>query len=317
MGRRNKVLVVAGPTASGKSALAVRLAKKYDGEIISADSRQVYKGLDIGTGKITKKEMAGVPHHLLDVASPKRTFTVNHYQKLAQQKIKQIIKRGRLPIIVGGTGFYIDAALGTISVPPVPPNPPLRKRLNLLTTVELLRRLEKLDPDRAKTIDAKNPRRLIRAIEIAMALGRVPKRQPQPLPYPVIKIGIKVPWPELKLKIHDRLTKRLKQGLIKEVKKLHEKTGLSWQRLESFGLEYRYVAKLLQEQSSNFRVASEPANRWVKREKIATLRQELERAIWHYAKRQLTWFKRDKTINWFRYYFDISKYLQAHLLDKN
>ncbi len=276
-----KILVIVGPTASGKSALAVRLAKKYHGEIISADSRQVYKGLDIGTGKITKKEMAGIPHHLLDVANPKRTFTVNHYQKLAQQKIKRIIKRGRLPIIVGGTGFYIDAALGIMMVPPVPPNLPLRNRLNLLTTVKLLRQLQRLDPERAKTIDAKNPRRLIRAIEIAAALGRVPPLKPRPLPYEVIKIGIQVPLPALKLKINNRLNKRLKQGLIKEVKNLHEKTGLSWKRLESFGLEYRYVARFLKAEDHNF-----------------FPQEQLETAIWHYAKRQMTWFKRDKSINW-------------------
>ena len=273
--------MIVGPTASGKSALAVKLAKKYNGEIISADSRQVYKGLDIGTGKITKKEMAGVPHHLLDVASPKRTFTVSHYQRLAQQKITEIIKRGRVPIIVGGTGFYIEAALGNVNVPPVRPNLKLRKELEQLTVEQLFKKLKQLDRERAETIDAKNPRRLIRAIEIATALGHVPNPKPQPLPYSVIKIGIKIPLPELKLKIHNRLKKRLNQGLIKEVKNLHEKTGLSWKRLESFGLEYRYVAQYLQKQTTKSQMVD-----------------QLETAIWHYAKRQLTWFKRDKNIKW-------------------
>src|SRR3989344_8669425 len=179
----SKVVVILGPTATGKSALAVKLAKKlarhkwggFNGaEIISADSRQIYKGLDIGTGKITEKEMAGVPHHLLDVVTPKRRFTVVEYQTLAREKIAEIFSRGHLPIICGGTGFYISALVDGTVLPDVPPNPKLRAHLKKETSETLFNMLLKLDPRRAKTIDPKNSRRLIRAIEIVKALGKVP-----------------------------------------------------------------------------------------------------------------------------------------------
>ncbi|MCC6290472.1 tRNA (adenosine(37)-N6)-dimethylallyltransferase MiaA [Candidatus Nomurabacteria bacterium] len=162
-----QVLVIVGPTASGKSALAVQLAKKFDGEIISADSRQVYRGLDIGSGKITEKEKRGIPHHLLDIASPKRIFTVARYQKLAKQKIAEIIGRGKLPIICGGTGFYIQAIVDDLALPKVKPDSRLRKSLAQKTVPELFKMLQKLDSNRARKIDRNNPRRLIRAIEIA------------------------------------------------------------------------------------------------------------------------------------------------------
>src|SRR3989344_4057410 len=165
----SKIVVVVGPNASGKSEFAVRLAKKINGEIISADSRQVYKGLDIGSGKITKKEMGGVPHHCLSVANPKKIFTALNFKKCAQKAIAAIYHSGKTPIIVGGTGFYIDAALGRIKLGGVPPNLKLRKKLANKSPAELLKMLKKLDPARAKTIEQKNPRRLIRAIEILKA----------------------------------------------------------------------------------------------------------------------------------------------------
>ncbi|MEK7612980.1 MAG: tRNA (adenosine(37)-N6)-dimethylallyltransferase MiaA, partial [Patescibacteria group bacterium] len=167
-----KVLVIVGPTASGKSGLAVRLAKKFKGEIISVDSRQVYKGLDIGTGKITKKEMKGVPHYLLDVANPKKQFSVSQYKKFADKIVRYIVLENRLPIIVGGTGFYIDTLAGKFSLPDVPPNKLLRRKLEKFDTEELFKMLKKKDPARAKTIDRHNKVRLIRALEIVNALGR-------------------------------------------------------------------------------------------------------------------------------------------------
>ena len=171
---KTKLLIILGPTASGKSDLAVQLAKKYNGEIISADSRQVYKGLNIGTGKITKKEMSGIKHHLLDVTDPKKVFTVSQFKTLVEIAIADISSRGKLPIICGGTGFYIQAVVDNIILPEVPPNKKLREKLNKKTTTELFEILKKLDNERAKNIDAKNPRRLIRAIEIAEKLGKVP-----------------------------------------------------------------------------------------------------------------------------------------------
>jgi tRNA dimethylallyltransferase len=185
-----KMVVIVGPTSSGKSDLAVALAKKFNGEVISADSRQVYKGLNIGTGKITKKEMRGVKHHLLDVADPRKQFTVSDFLDLTNKTIVQIVKSGKLPIVCGGTGFYIDALLGEKQIPEVPPNPKLRKQLENKTTKELFKMLQKLDPERAKNIDAQNPRRLVRAIEIAKKLGKVPEYREPDFKYDVLKIGI-------------------------------------------------------------------------------------------------------------------------------
>ena len=156
----SSIIVVVGPTSSGKSALAVRLAKKFNGEIISADSRQVYKGLDIGSGKITKREMRDIPHHLLDVASPRRKFTVAQYQKFARLAMQDIISRGKVPIICGGTGFYIDALLGRVTIPSVSPNTKLRVKLEKLSTEKLGEKLKILDPKRFTDIDQNNRPRL-------------------------------------------------------------------------------------------------------------------------------------------------------------
>ncbi len=271
--KESKIIVVCGPTATGKSDYAVELSKKVGGEIISADSRQVYKGLDIGSGKITKKEMKGVPHHLLDVASPKRVFTVTQYKKLADKAIKNILKRGKTPIICGGTGFYIDAVIYNQNFPEVKPNKTLRKQLSSLSPSELFEKLQILDPDRALDIDSKNSVRLIRAIEIAIALGSVPKTQ-RKQKYDVEWIYLDFPDEVLKKRIHDRLLKRVKTGMLKEVKGLHDQ-GISWKRLEALGLEYRYLALYLQDKIS--------------KDEMLT---QLEFAIWHYAKRQRTWFKK-------------------------
>jgi tRNA dimethylallyltransferase len=276
---KSKIIVVLGQTATGKSDFAVELAKKVGGEIISADSRQVYKGMDLGTGKITKKEMRGIPHYLLDVASPKKVFSVSDFKKLADKKIEDIIARGKTPIICGGTGFYIDAVVDGNILPEVPPNKKLRSTLEKKSPEKLLEILKKFDKSRAKNIDAKNKVRLIRAIEIAKALGKVPKIKSQSK-YEVTKIGLTLPDEILKDKIKNRLLARIKKGMLREIKKLHE-SGVSWKRMEMLGLEYRYGALYLQSKIS-------------KQEMIEKLNTE----IWHYAKRQKTWFKRDKNTNW-------------------
>lgn len=275
-----KVIVIVGPTASGKSDLAVQLAKKFNGEVISADSRQVYKGLDTGTGKITKKEMFGVPHYLLDVASPKKIFTASDFKKLAEEKIEEIIKRGKMPLVCGGTGFYIDAVLGEKQIPEVPPNLKLRKQLEKKSADKLFEILKKLDPERAKNIDSKNPRRLVRAIEICKALGKVPKFESRIMKYEVCKIGIRISDEELKTRINKRIEKWFKRGLLKEVKNLH-KQGLSWKRMSEIGLEYKLVALHLQKKIS-------------KKELIERMQTETRA----YAKRQMTWFKKDKNVVW-------------------
>lgn len=268
-----KIVVVCGPTATGKSDHAVVLAKKMGGEIISADSRQVYTGLDIGSGKITKKEMKGVAHYMLDVTSPKRTYSVSQYQKAANKIIKEILTREKTPIIAGGSGLYIDALIYDTDFPKVKPNAKLRASLAFLSTEELAQKLQKLDPRRFELIDKKNPVRLIRAIEIATELGAVPETKRQKK-YDVEWIYLDFPDEVLRERIHVRLLKRIKQGMIAEVQKLREE-GLSWKRLHDLGLEYRYVALYLQ-------------NKLEKQEMI----EQLESAIWNYAKRQRTWFKK-------------------------
>jgi len=284
---KSKVIVILGQTSTGKSDLAVRLAQKIGGEIISADSRQVYKGLNIGTGKITKKEMKGIPHHLLDVANPKRParrggkFTVVEYQKLAISAMADIVKRNKIPIICGGTGFYIDTITKGIIFPEVPPNLKLRKILEKKSVKKLFQILKKLDPRRANNIDKNNKVRLIRSIEIVKTLGKVPVTKATPLPYKFIKIGLYLSSDKLKKKIEKRLLARMKIGMLNEAKRLH-KQGLSYSRMEELGLEYRFMALHLQ-------------NKITKEEMLKRLNSE----IYKYAKRQMTWFKRDKKIKWF------------------
>ena len=308
-----KLITILGPTASGKSELAVKLAQKFNGEIISADSRQVYRGMDIGTGKVPRDKNwklsfavakrgerrrrgflrtleignwklyyhKGIPHYLLDVASPKRRFTVAQYRNLAIIAINKIQEKNKIPILCGGTGFYIQAVVDGIIIPEVKPDWKLRKKLEKKSVEELYKILKKLDPQRAKIIERKNPRRLIRAIEIVIKTKKpVPAFKKNPLPYPVLMIGIKKEKKELSSLIRRRLLRRLKKGMIAEVKKLRE-SGVSWRRLEEFGLEYRWLARFLQKKINY-------------QEMIERLQKDTE----HFAKRQMTWFKRDKRINW-------------------
>ncbi|HUO50171.1 MAG TPA: tRNA (adenosine(37)-N6)-dimethylallyltransferase MiaA [Candidatus Paceibacterota bacterium] len=278
--KRPKVLAIVGPTASGKSALGVILAKKFGGEIISADSRQVYRGLDIGTGKITKREMRGIPHYLLDVASPKKIFTASDFVRAGNQALEKIQCDRKLPIIVGGTGFYIDALLGEIVLPDVPPNATLRAKLEKMSTDELYALLQRRDKQRAATIEPHHKRRLIRALEIAHVLGKNPQPQKSSR-FDVLWIGIKPPAQELEDKIKTRLNVRIKIGMIAEAKRLHA-GGLSYKRMEALGLEYRALARLLQKKINR-----------------AQFEAELFREIRKYAKRQITYWKRNKKITWF------------------
>ena len=279
--KKNKIIIIIGPTASGKSALAVQIAKKFNGEIISADSRQVYKGLDIGSGKITDKEKLGIKHYLLDIISPKKVFTASLFKYKANKAIKTILKKNKLPIIAGGTGFYIDTIIYDLDLPEVKPNKRLRQSLDNKKSEELFKILVNLDPQRAKTIDIHNRPRLIRAIEIATKLGQVPilkqKINPQ---YDFLIIGIKTSATDLKQKIDQRLRRRLKQGLVVEVKNLQQ-NQVSWQRLYNLGLEYRYVSAYLKKEIT-------------KEEMIKILNQEISK----YAKRQITWFKKYKQAHW-------------------
>lgn len=297
--KNNKLIVILGATASGKTDLSIKIAKKYNGEVVSADSRQVYRGLDIGSGKITKKEMKGIPHWLLDVANPKRKFTVAQYQKLALKEIKKIQKKNKLPILVGGSPFYIQSVVDEIVIPEVKPDWKLRKKLEKKSNKELYEMLLAKDTERAKNIDKQNPRRLIRALEITLKTKKpVPKlvRDRVSNCFDVLEIGVKKTPEELKKAIHKRLIKRLqKNALINEVKKLH-KNGLSWKRLEEFGLEYRFVAQYFQ-------------NKITHQQMLNKIQKESE----HFAKRQITWFKRDRRIHWIKNYKEVEKLIKRYL----
>jgi len=272
--------VILGPTASGKSDLAVRLAQKYNGEVISADSRQVYRGMDIGTGKVTKKEMGGIRHHLLDVASPRKNFDVVQWKEKADAAIADIAKRGKLPIVCGGTGLYIKALVENIEYPNAPQNWKLRKALEKKTTLQLFAMLKKLDPTRAKTIDPHNPRRLIRAIEIVKHTGApVPEKNAEPI-YDALLLGITKSDAELKKRIYTRFLARMEKGMVAEVKKLRDQ-GISWKRMEELGLEYKYLAQYLQKKMTK-----------------QEMMEVLETKINQYAKRQMTWFKKTARVHW-------------------
>ena len=272
-------MVVLGPTSSGKSDFAVDLALKYNGEIISADSRQVYRGMDLGTGKITESEMKGVPHHMLDVASPKSVFNVSKYKIKAQKIIADILKRNKLPIICGGTGFYIDAVVDNIILPEVLPNQKLRNSLEKKSVSTLFAMLKKLDPARASNIDSQNKVRLVRAIEIAKSLGKVPKLEIDRIYNPLF-IGLDLPDSALRERIRTRLLRRLEAGMVAEVAHLH-KQGVSYRKLEKFGLEYRNCALYLQKKIS-----------------LEKMCDNILVESFQYAKRQRTWFHRNPRITW-------------------
>ncbi len=304
-----KILVIVGPTASGKSELAVKLAKKNNGEIISADSRQIYKGMNLGTGKVAGKWQnnksyvyKGIVHHCVDYVNPKKQYSAGLFKRDAQKAITDILERDRLPILCGGTGHWVDAVVYDQNLPDIKPNKKLRAALEKQSADVLFHRLLNLDPVRASTIDKFNKRRLIRALEIIITTGHpVPplavqygsslsrtisgnnfsiKSKTIAPTHNVLWLGIKTNQTDLYKKIEKRLKQRLKQGMIKEVKKLRA-DGLSWQRLESFGLEYRFVSLYLQKKISY--------------EEMFT---KLLYAIKHYSKRQLTWWKRNKEIKW-------------------
>jgi len=292
-----KVIVIVGPTASGKTSLSIEIAKRFNGEVISADSRQVYKGLDIGSGKVTPEEMDGVPHHLLDVVDPSSVYTAEDFKHDATTAITDITKRGNLPVIAGGTFFYIDILLGRISTPQVPPNPELREVLEEKSTEELFSMLAEKDPRRAGEIDRDNKVRLVRALEIIDVLGVVPEEKKENL-YDVRTIGIDISKEELHQNIHTRLFERMEDGMIEEVRNLHA-GGVTYKRLESLGLEYRYIAQYLQRKLS-------------KEEMLEMLETEIRR----FAKRQMTWLKRDTSIKWYKkddesIFVEVEKFLKS------
>ncbi len=308
--KKPKVIVVLGQTSTGKSDIAVEIAQKYDGEIISADSRQVYRGMDLGSGKITKAEMQGIPHYLLDVADPIDIFDVTQFQKIGTEVLQNILKRGKIPIICGGTGFYIDALVYQTQFSSVKPNRKLRTELDKLSLTELQKIYrEKISSFRFKLrslffnlnifhykknqnfkkIDMKNRMRIIRAIEIINELGYIPKNK-KSNPYNILYIGMTLEKEPLNKRIYTRIIKRLDNGMLDEVYTLL-KNGVTHERLQSLGLEYKFMSKhILGEISYDMMI------------------NQLYQATVHFSKRQKTWFKRNKDIHWFNY-FDTRKNL--------
>ena len=275
------LFVILGTNASGKSELGIRLASHLGGEVVSADSRQVYRGLDLGSGKITPAQAGTVKHHLIDVADLCDYYSLAEYQRAAYRAIDSISEAGKRPLLVGGTGLYLSAIIEGYELVDVPPNDPLRAELEGLPLPQLAERLEQSDPNAAGRIDKSNRRRLIRAIEIAAA-GRpdaaARKRAPR---YNCLQLGLTWPREILEQRIEKRLRERLASGLIDEVAGLRSR-GVSDARLDKLGLEYRYIARHLRGELAT----------------LDDLTHELGIAIRQFAKGQLTWFKRDRRIIW-------------------
>lgn len=281
MPKKPKVVAIVGPTASGKTSLSIKIAKRFNGEVISADSRQVYRGLDIGSGKVTKEEMDGVTHHLLDVVDVQSVYTGADFKRDATVALEDILKRNHQPIIAGGTFFYIELLRGTMQAAPVEPNYALREKLEGLSDEELLSQLKETDPERAENIDINNRRRIIRSLEIIDELGKVPEVVQTESPYDWLIVGVDIEKEQLHTNIHNRLHERLRSGMIEEVQELLN-NGVSPERLFSLGLEYRYITEYLEGKLS--------------KEDMATI---LETKIKQFAKRQMTWLKKDSAIEWF------------------
>lgn len=277
-----QIIVIAGPTASGKTKLAIELAKEINGEIINADSRSIYRGMDVGTGKPDKKEMAGIPHHLFDIKNPDEDFNVVEFKKLAKEKIKEIQNRDHIPIIVGGTGLYIDALVYDYKMPDTIPDEVLRKELDNRETEDLFKELKKIDPETAKKIDPKNKRRLVRALEIYYQTKKSKTAQEtrKKLPKDVLYFAINIPREELYAKINKRVKEMfLVQKLDDEVKKLLKK----------------YSADLPIIQTMGYKESAQYLNKEILLEEAIQKTQQAHR---NYAKKQMTWFRKNKDIVW-------------------
>ena len=283
MDHKPPLVVVLGPTASGKSSLGIALAQNFHGEIVSADSRQVYRGLDIGTAKVTAEEQALVPHHLLDIVEPHETYTVSQFQHAAFIAIDAILARRHIPFLVGGSPHYIQAVVDNLDMPQVAPQPALRARLEQRPLHDLVRELQERDPQSFATIDRNNPRRVIRALEVCIVTGKPFSAQrgfAHPL-YRCLLLGIQWPREELYKRIDARVDERMQQGMVQEVQDLLV-AGISHERLEALGLEYRFVARWLRGEFTS----------------EAQMVERLKYAIHDFTRRQLTWFRRDKRILW-------------------
>lgn len=283
-----KVIVIVGPTASGKTSTSIEIAKKLNGEIISADSMQIYKEMNIGTATPSIEERDGVTHYLMDIVSPDELYNVTMYKKMAEEAIEEILAKGKLPIIVGGTGLYLSTLINGIEFSEVKEDTEYRNEMQALAESKgpnyLHDMLREVDPVAADNIDMNNVRRVIRALEIYKVTGKtktqLDEESVKETKYDYMVYGIETPREKLYERINLRVDKMLEEGLIEEVKSLLEKYELSKTALQ--GLGYKEVKAYLEEQTTYD-------------EMVETLKMETRR----YAKRQLTWFRRESQIKWY------------------
>lgn len=284
-----KVIVIVGPTASGKTSASIKLAKLINGEIISADSMQIYKEMTIGTAKPTIEEQEGIPHYLIDVVSPEETFNVTKYKELAEMAIEEILKKGKTPIIVGGTGLYVSTLINGIEFAEVGEDLVYREEMTKLAeekSAEYIHNmLRKIDPDAADAIEVNNIRRVIRALEIYKLTGKtktqLDKESRKEVKYDYKVYGIETPREELYNRINVRVDKMFEDGLLEEVNAINTKYKISSTAIQ--GLGYKEVIEYI-----DGKVSYE--------EMVEKLKMETRR----YAKRQLTWFRREEKIVWYR-----------------
>ncbi len=295
---------IVGPTASGKSSHAITLAKEYNGEIVSADSRQVYRGLNIGSGKVTSDEKAGIPHHLLDVADPGERFTVADYKLLAESSIHGIYERGRIPFLVGGSSLYVDVIVENYLIPKSDYDENYRAMLQRKDIPELLEELHIVDPALYESIDKQNKRRIMRGLEV-FHLSGIPlsqqKKKGERL-YNSLIIGVSVDRAELYTKIDSRVDSRIKEGMINEVEQMLSR-GVSIMWLKNLGLEYRVITEFL--------CGSDRSD--------ASLHghiQKLKYAIHDFARRQLVWYRRNTSIQWCSTIDEMRRCIDAFLLNQ-
>ncbi len=281
------LVVILGPTASGKTALAIHVARALNGEIINADSRQIYRGMDIGTAKPSPAERAAVPHHLLDIVTPDETFTLAQYQRAAYATIDAIHARGKLPLLVGGTGQYITAVVEGWGIPEVPPNPDLRRELEDYAEQHGARalhdRLRAADPDAAARIDYRNVRRVVRALEVYLETGApiTALQRKKPPPYRILQLGLTLPREQLFARIDARITRMVEAGLLDEVRDLL-KAGYTWDCPAMSGLGYSQWRAYLEGTASYD-------------DTIDAIRRQTRA----FARRQYTWFRgHDSGIRW-------------------
>ena len=275
----DKLVVITGTNASGKSGLGIELAKKYSAEIVSADSRQVFEGLDLGSGKVTKEEMQGIPHYLIDVAKPNDFFSLADYQRLAYEAIDDVMARGVKPFLVGGTGLYINAVADGYNLNRSKPDPVVRAQVEKMPIEELIKLIEKEAPHMLLKLDLMNKRRLERAAEKIIAGDAEAK--PSIPRYETLVLGVTWPRDVLYERIRIRLDKRLKEGMIDEVISLRE-DGATDEFLYKLGLEYRYILMYLRGEFADF----------------DAFYNKLFMEIRHLAKEQMTWFRKRTDIKW-------------------